>query len=183
MADLWCIDPRSILPLLGGSTTTVRTLPGRWAGEKFMLFGIKCHTLLWILYYMEKLLSLHSWSRTKHMGHSGYGLSQWETLHCNVVSHWLNPIPRMIPEIWSAIIVICIQFACVGMICHRHNFNAKINEILWIYCWYFRTRKKNKNEPVLVWLCNAYEITHNTDITVELAFCGWSSPASITDIN
>ena len=29
---------------------------------------------------------------------SGYGLSQWETtLQCNVVSHWLNLILRMIP--------------------------------------------------------------------------------------
>ena len=27
--------------------------------------------------------------------HSGYGLSQWETmLHCNVVSHWLSPYPE-----------------------------------------------------------------------------------------
>ena len=30
--------------------------------------------------------------------HSGYGLNQWEkALHRNVVSHWLGPIPRMIP--------------------------------------------------------------------------------------
>ena len=31
------------------------------------------------------------WNR----GHSGYGLSQWETtLHCNVVSHWLSQYPE-----------------------------------------------------------------------------------------
>ena len=31
--------------------------------------------------------------------HSVYGLSQWETtLQCNVVSHWLEPITRMIPD-------------------------------------------------------------------------------------
>ena len=26
--------------------------------------------------------------------HSGYGLSKWETLHCNVVSHWLSSCPE-----------------------------------------------------------------------------------------
>ena len=29
-----------------------------------------------------------------HMDHSGYGLKQWEALHCNVVSHWLIPHPE-----------------------------------------------------------------------------------------
>ena len=32
-------------------------------------------------------------------GHSGCGLSQWETtLHCNVISHWLSPYPEWSPQ-------------------------------------------------------------------------------------
>ena len=33
--------------------------------------------------------------------HSMYGLSQWETLHCNVVSHWLSPYTEWYLMIYS----------------------------------------------------------------------------------
>ena len=41
-----------------------------------------------------------SWSvyREPYRHYSGHGLSQWEkSLHSNISSHWLSPIPRMIP--------------------------------------------------------------------------------------
>ena len=41
-------------------------------------------------HYFHFMKEIELWQRTNIGGHSGYGLSQWETFQCNVVSHWLG---------------------------------------------------------------------------------------------
>ena len=50
-----------------------------------------------------------------YRGNSGYELSQWETLHCNVVSHWLSPYPE-----WS-------------LLYHRYHIPCRLQLWYWLY--------------------------------------------------
>ena len=56
------------------------------------------------------------------MGHSGYGLSQWETtLQCNVVSHWLSPYAE-----WS----LCSILRKISLYFHFRTKMTYVVEIL-----------------------------------------------------
>ena len=47
-----------------------------------------------VIFTFQSLSALDLWLY-KSWDHSGHVLIQWETtLHCNVVSHWLNPYPK-----------------------------------------------------------------------------------------
>ena len=56
--------------------------------------------------------SITAVSRNLIRDHSGYGLSQWETmLQCNIVSHWLSPYPE-----WSLLITVNAYVTTQGLI-------------------------------------------------------------------
>ena len=65
-------------------------------------FSVKMHSEMSSAKWRPFCLSLNVLSIEQlHWDHSGYVVSQWETtLHCNVVSHWLNPYQE-----WSLVTV------------------------------------------------------------------------------
>ena len=95
--NIWCHSARC--PSNHGQERVVVILMSLYIPKNMHTFVLRFALFLhvislvktnWIKYVIFDETSLQG--LVIHMGHSGYGLSQWErTLHCNTVSHWLGP--------------------------------------------------------------------------------------------